>query len=202
MVNIMHISNIGYIDDKLHIQTKWTRYGKDHGYFYFTDSEGDDIKIRPSTVHFGIDESGNTMDRGDYLEYVFDLGKEGLDNISVKGYFVSSGKLIEGDWKVEFELESVGQEKEVSYDLDFGTWQLKDISVSEIGVTLLGTGKYDENQSPKIIINMSDGTMEEITSIYSFTNNKNIYLKAIADQPFDTTAIESISINGDVVIFE
>ena len=201
-IDFMHISNIGYIDDKLHIQTKWTRYGNDHGYFYFTDAEGNDLKIRPSTVHFGIDQSGNTMSRGDYLEYVFDLSGEDLDKTFMKGYFVSSGKLIEGDWEVEFELQSVGQERKTSIDLDFGTWQLKDISVSEIGVTLLGTGRYDDSQSPKIFINMSDGTIEEITFISSFTNNENIYLKALADQPFDTTMIESISINSNVIKLE
>ena len=117
------------------------------------------------------------MSRGDYLEYVFDLSGEDLDKTFMKGYFVSSGKLIEGDWEVEFELQSVGQERKTSIDLDFGTWQLKDISVSEIGVTLLGTGRYDDSQSPKIFINMSDGTIEEITFISSFTNNENIYLK-------------------------
>lgn len=201
-IDFMHISNIGYIDNKLHIQTKWTRYGKDHGYFYFTDSEGNNLQIYPSTVHFGIDELGNTMDRGDYLEYVFDLGREDLDNIGMKGYFVSSGKLIEGDWKVEFKLESVGQEKEVSYDIDFGSWQLNEIHVSEIGLTLLGRGKYDENQVPKIFINMSDGAKHEMNLISSFTKEEKIYLKALADQPMDTTMVESITINGDVVKFD
>lgn len=200
-IDFMHISNIGYIDDKLHIQTKWTRYGKDHGYFYFTDLEGNNLQIYPSTVRFGIDELGNTMDRGDYLEYVFDLSEEEVDNISMKGYFVSSGKLIEGDWKVEFELESVGQEKEVSYDIDFGTWQLNQIHVSEIGVTLLGRGIYDDKQLPKVFLNMSDGAKHEM-EFSSFTKEEKIYLKALADHPIDTTMVESININGDVVKFD
>lgn len=199
-IEFMHISNIGYIDDKFHIQTNWTGDGiDDHGTFYFTDAEGNDLNIYPSTVHFGIDESGNTIDRGDYIEYVFDLKGEDLDKIFMKGYFVSTGNPIEGDWEVEFELQSVGQERKISCDLDFGTWRLDSISVSEIGVTLLGTGKYDDNNLPEVIINMSDGTREEITSISSFTNHKKIYLKALADQPIDTRMVQSININGELV---
>lgn len=199
-IDFMHISNIGYIDENLHIQTNWTGDGiDDHGYFYFTDSEGNNLQILPSTVHFGIDELGNTIDRGDYIEYVFDLGEESLENITMKGYFVSSGKLIKGDWKVEFKLKSVGQEIKANCDLDFGTWRLDHLYVSEIGVTLLGTGKYDVSQEPKISINMSDGAMREMTFISSFTNEEKIYLKALTDQLVDTTMIESISINGDVV---
>ena len=199
-IEFMHISNIGYIDDKFHIQTKWTGEGiDDHGYFYFTDSNGTDLQVLPSTVHFGIDGSGNTMGRGDYIEYVFDLGETNLEDIDMKGYFVSSGKQIKGDWKVEFRLKSVGQEKKTSCDLDFGTWRLNHLYVSEIGVTLLGTGKYDDSQLPKIFINMSDGTIHEMTLVSSFTNNEKIYLKALTDQPIDTTMIESISINGNIV---
>jgi hypothetical protein len=64
---------------------------------------------------------------------------------------------------------------------------------------LLGTGKYDDSQLPKIFINMSDGTIHEMTLVSSFTNNEKIYLKALTDQPIDTTMIESISINGNIV---
>jgi hypothetical protein len=202
-IEFMYISNIGYIDDKLHIQTRWTGEGiDDHGYFYFTDTEGNDLQIRPSTVHFGIDELGNTMDRGDYIEYVFDLEGIDIEDIAMKGYFVSSGEQIKGNWEAKFKLQSVGQERKASCDLDFGTWQLNHLYASEIGVTLLGTGEYDVSQVPKIFINMSDGTMDEITFISSFTNNERIYLKAITDKPIDTTRIESISINGDIVKFE
>ena len=202
-IEFMYISNIGYIDDKLHIQTRWTGEGiDDHGYFYFTDTEGNDLQIRPSTVHFGIDELGNTMNRGDYIEYVFDLEGIDIEDIAMKGYFVSSGEQIKGNWEAKFKLQSVGQERKASCDLDFGTWQLNHLYASEIGVTLLGTGEYDVSQVPKIFINMSDGTMDEITFISSFTNNERIYLKAITDKPIDTTRIESISINGDIVKFE
>ena len=67
---------------------------------------------------------------------------------------------------------------------------------------MLGTGKYDDSQAPKIFINMSDGAMHEMTFISSFTNNEEIYLKALANQRVDTTMIESISIDGSVVKLE
>lgn len=202
-IDFMHISNIGYIDDRLHIQTKWTGEGvDDHGYFYFADDNGNDLQIRPSTVHFGIDESGNTMFRGDVIEYVFDLGELDLKDVEMNAFLVSSGKEITGDWKVEFKLKSVGEERKACSNIDFGKWKLNQISISEIGVTLLGTGEYDDNQVPSIVINMNDGTKHEMTSISSFTSNEKIYLKALTDQPVDTTMIESISINGDLIKLE
>ncbi|WFA08802.1 DUF4179 domain-containing protein [Tissierella sp. Yu-01] len=199
-IEFMYISNIGYIDDKLHILTHWVGEGiDDHGYFYFTDTEDNKLEIYPSTVHFGIDELGNTKDRGDYIEYVFDL--EGIDpeEVSLKGYFVSSGTYIEGDWKVKFKLQSINLDREAKCDLDFGTWQLNRIYVSKIGVTLLGTGEYDVNQTPEVIMNMSDGTVNEISYVSSFNNDEKIYIKALTDFPIDSSLVESISINGEAI---
>ncbi|WP_026895829.1 DUF4179 domain-containing protein [Clostridiisalibacter paucivorans] len=196
-IDFMHISNIGYIDDKLHIQTKWTGKGKDdHGYFYFADTEDNRLDINPSTIPFGIDESGNTKDRGEYLEYVFDLKGIDIKEVLLKGYFVSSGGYTEGDWRVKFKLQSVKPQKEARCKLDFGTWQVERIYISQLGVTLLGTGEYDDTQIPKVYVNMSDGTTEEIDFVTSFNREEKIFLKYIPNLPFDNTVVESLNING------
>ena len=199
-IDFMHISNIGYIDNKLHIQTKWVGDGiDDHGYFYFTDAENNALKLYPSTVHFGIDELGNTMDRGDYIEYVFDL--EGIDPKEefLKGKFVSSGRYTEGKWEIKFKLQSVNPEKETECKLDFGTWELDRIQVSQIGVTLLGMGEYDEENSPQIQINMTDGTTQDIELSTSFSQNEKISLKYLSNAPLDGTMVESVNINGELI---
>ncbi len=195
----MYISNIGYIGDKLHIQTKWVGNGKDdHGYFYFTDTENNKLDINPSTVHFGIDESGNTKDRGEYIEYFFDLKDIDTKEALLKGYFVSSDEYIKGDWKVKFKLQSVKEQKEARCKLDFGTWKGNHIYASQLGVTLLGTGEYDGNQL-KIHINMIDGTTRDVDFATSFDKEGKIYLKYLTKLPVDSTMIESLSINGKQV---
>mgnify|MGYP000880605852 CR=1 FL=1 len=202
-IDFMYISNIGYIDNKLHIQTKWVGDGiDDHGYFYFTDAENNALELYPSTVHFGIDESGNTMDRGDYIEYVFDL--KGIDpkEVFLKGYFVSSGKYIEGNWETKFKLQSVNPEKETECKLDFGTWELDRIQVSQIGVTLLGIGKYDEENNPQIQVNMTDGTAQKMELSTSFSQNEKINLKYLSNAPLDSTMIESVNVDGKLINFK
>lgn len=198
-IEFMYISNIGFIDDKLHILTHWIGEGKnDHGYFYFTDAEDNELNIRPSTVHFGIDEFGNTKDRGDYIEYAFDLGDVDPREISLKGYFVSSGLYTEGDWKTKFHLQSINPSKEIECNIDFGTWELNRISVSNIGVTLLGSGIYDENQAPEVVVHMIDGSSHKISLISAFSSEGKIYLKGLTDLPLDGRRVESISVNESV----
>ncbi|NMB27955.1 MAG: DUF4179 domain-containing protein [Tissierellia bacterium] len=199
-IDFMHISNIGYIDNKLHIQTKWVGDGiDDHGYFYFTDAEDNALDIYPSTVHFGIDELGNTKDRGDYIEYVFDL--EGIDpkEVFLRGYFESNGRYTEGDWKTKFKLQSVSPEKEAECNFDFGTWELDRIQVSQIGVTLLGIGQYDEMSNPQIQVNMTDGTTQDIELSTSFSQNEKISLKYLSNVPLDSTMVESVNLNGKLI---
>lgn len=199
-IDFMHISNIGYIDNNLHIQTKWIGDGiDDHGYFYFTDAENNALKLYPSTVHFGMDELGNTMDRGEYIEYVFDL--EGIDpkEVFLKGNFISSGRYTEGNWETKFKLQPVNPGKETECKLDFGTWELDRIEVSQIGVTLLGVGEYDEENSPQIQVNMTDGTIQEIELSTSFSQNEKISLKYLSNVPLDSTMVESVNINGKLI---
>lgn len=202
-IDFMHISNIGYIDNKLHIQTKWVGDGiDDHGYFYFTDAENNQLEIHPSTVHFGIDELGKTMDRGDYIEYVFDL--EGIDpkEVFLKGYFVSNERYTKGNWKTKFKLQSVNPEKEAECNLDFETWKLDCIQVSQIGVTLLGVGEYDEENSLQVQVNMIDGTEQEIELSTSFSQNEKISLKYLSNGPLDSKMVESVSVNGKLIKFD
>ena len=199
-IDFMYISNIGYIDDKLHIQTKWVGDGiDDHGYFYFTDTEDNVLELHPSTVSFGIDELGNTVDRGDYIEYVFNLEEVDPREVFLKGYFVSHRKYTEGNWKTKFKLKSVNPEKEAECKLDFGAWEINRIYVSKIGVTLLGSGKYDETQSPQTYINMSDGTTQEIGLVTAFSQDEKIHLKYLPKLPFDSTMVESLNVNGKLI---
>lgn len=201
-IDFMYITNIGYIDDMLHIQTKWTGEGKDdHGYFYFTDRENNRLDIYPSNIYFGIDELGNTKSRGQHQEYVYDMKDTDLENTLLKGYFVGSGSYTEGDWKVNFKLESATPQREKDIKMDFGDWKADSVQIAQLGITLFGTGEYDHTYAPEILMSMADGTKKQIELTTSFTEDEKITLKYIFDFSLDIEAVESISIDGIVVEF-
>lgn len=94
-IDFMYISNVGFIDGRLHIQTKWVGDGiDDHGYFYFVDALGNRIDNKPSNIYFGIDKSGNAKWGRDYVEYIFDVSDINLDKSKLMGHFVSHGNYI------------------------------------------------------------------------------------------------------------
>ena len=86
--------------------------------------------------------------------------------------------------------------------LDFGTWELDRIQVSQIGVTLLGIGKYDEENNPQIQVNMTDGTIQKMELSTSFSQNKKVNLKYLSNAPLDSTMIESVNVDGKLINFK
>jgi hypothetical protein len=54
-IDFMYISNIGFIDGRLHIQTKWVGDGiDDHGDLHFVDTAGNSIYMDSANIYFGI----------------------------------------------------------------------------------------------------------------------------------------------------
>ncbi|MEG1027554.1 MAG: hypothetical protein RSE07_02590 [Oscillospiraceae bacterium] len=97
------ISNIGYIDEKLHIQmrVKEKMTLNPHGYFYLIDSNGNKVKDDYSISY--RDNSNNTSI--DYDEFIFDVKKEELQNYNLYGSFFTAGINTKGNWQVTFSLE-------------------------------------------------------------------------------------------------
>ncbi|MFV0517558.1 MAG: hypothetical protein ACK5MV_09185 [Aminipila sp.] len=104
-VDGIDLTGIGYIENKLHIQTAVTdNLDKDnHGFFYLKDSSGNKIDCSYS---FSFVNQYEQPGRITYCNHVFDIPKSGISNYTLYGNFVTSGMITKGNWKVTFPLEN------------------------------------------------------------------------------------------------
>lgn len=95
------ITNIGVIDNKLHIQI----YFEDilsydnHGYIDLRNEAGN--KAEYDSISFWDDERV-----GSYDEIVYDLSPEDIGNYQAYGHFVTCKNITKGNWQVTFPLEN------------------------------------------------------------------------------------------------
>ena len=95
------ITNIGFIDNKLHIQI----YFEDilsydnHGYIDLLDEAGN--KAENYSISFWDDEKV-----GSYDEIVYDISPEDIESYQAYGYFVTCKNRTKGNWQVTFPLEN------------------------------------------------------------------------------------------------
>jgi hypothetical protein len=200
-IDFMYISNMGYIDGRLHIQTKWSEDNiDDHGYFYLDNIN--DEKIYPGNIYYGVTESGTPENARGYVEYIFDVQNLDLENTNLKGYFVSNGNYITGNWKVSFKMQSVDEEKSLPCNINLDSLQINNISISPLGVTLTGTGDEKGNENIDVAVNMNDGSVRKLDSVISRRENDKIKIKFTSDLPLYVSMVDSIDINGTKVELE
>ena len=201
-IDFMYISNIGYIDDYLHIQTIWIGDGvDDHGYLYFVDSLGNKIDIEQSNIYFGTDELGNTQYGREYVEYIYDMKNINLNEVKLKGYFVSNKNYTTGNWKTTFKIQSTKEEMERECNIKFDTWIANKISLSPMGITLVGRGEGNNLQEITASVNMKDGSVQTLDSMRNFSEDGEIKFKMISSLPLDISMVESIAVNGTLINF-
>lgn len=199
-IEFMHISNLGFIDNRLHIQTKWTGDNvDDHGYFYFMDASGD--KIHASNIYFESAEVGKTNDRNEYIEYIFDVDQLDLDKLKLMGDFVYGSNYTIGNWSTTFKIQSVSEEKNMNFSKDFGTWTANRITVTPLGVTVYGEGEVNHSNEIVVSAKMNDGSVQTFDSMTSFSENEKVKAKFISSLPLDISKIESINIDGIEIDF-
>ncbi|WP_084780398.1 hypothetical protein [Bacillus massilinigeriensis] len=194
-IKFMHISNIGIIDSRLHIQTKWNKDNiDDHGYFYLVDPSGNEIQS--SSIYFEIDDSDQTKNEQRIVEYVFDIDNVDLNKQKLTGDFVTNGSYTTGNWNTTFKIESISEEKKLDFNKDFGSWVANSVTVSPLGVTLYGNGEF--NNSDKIVasVTMKDGSVQILDSLMSFSEKEKVTVKFLSSLPLDISNIETVNING------
>ncbi|WP_129600385.1 DUF4179 domain-containing protein [Anaerophilus nitritogenes] len=199
-IDFVYISNIGYIDGKLHIQTKWVGDGvDDHGYFYFVDDLGNEIDIKSANIHFGTDEVGNTKYGSDYIEYIFDVEDIDVDKLKLMGYFVTKGNYVEGNWETTFKIQSVGKKKEKDCNVQLDNGVINRICLSTMGITLLGRGESEDLDNITVSVNMIDGSVQTFDSMMSYSENKDMKIKFVSSEPLDISKVQSIMINDTII---
>lgn len=199
-IGFMNISNIGKIDNRLHIQAHWIgNYIDTHGYFYFINDLGHEI--HPSTINFGMDTKGNTVYGHDYTEYIFDLDSVNLDKQELLGYFVSNGEYTTGNWDTTFKIQSVNEEINSEFHKEFGTWDSDSVSISPLGVTIYGNGNLNNSTHANIDvgIKMKDGSIQTLNSVTSFSENEEVTVKFLSPLPLELSKVNAININGSEI---
>ena len=95
------ITNIGFIDNKLHIQIYFENILSydNHGYIDLWDEAGN--KAECYSISFWDDEQV-----GSYDEIVYDISPEDIQNYQAYGYFVTCKNRTRGNWQVTFPLEN------------------------------------------------------------------------------------------------
>ncbi|WP_053956430.1 DUF4179 domain-containing protein [Inediibacterium massiliense] len=199
-IDFVHISNIGYIDGKLHIQTKCIGDGiDDHGYMYFADSLGNQIDMKSANIHFGTDPEGNTKYGSDYIEYIFDMGDIEVDKLKLMGYFVSNGNYVEGNWETTFKIQSVGETKEKDCNIQLDNGRINRICLSPMGITLLGRGESEDVDDITVSAKMTDGSIQTFDSMMSYSEDEEIKLKFVSFLPLDISKVQYIMINDTII---
>ena len=201
-IDFAYISNVGLIDGRLHVQTKWTGDGiDDHGDIHLVDSTGNAICTNSANIYFGIDKSGRSKYGRDYVEYIFDISNLDLDDLKLMGNFVSHGNYITGNWKATFKIQSVGEELQADCNIKHGTLNINNIKVSPLGVTLVGRGEFNKSVTVPTSIKMTDGSVREMEPGICYSDSGKTRLKYISALPLDISGIESVVINGTDINF-
>jgi len=203
-IDFMYISNMGFINGRLHIQTKWTGNGvDDHGYLYLVDAFGERIDTRGANISFDVDMSGNTSYGNVFEEYIYDISNIDLDEVSLLGYLVKNNNFTTGSWRTTFRMESVVEERQQDCMINFNDWIATKISVSPIGITIEGKdiGEDHSFNGTSIYINMADGEVYNFNSVISYQEEDVSKLKYSSPLPLDVSKVESVNINGTIVSF-
>lgn len=96
------ITAIGFIDEKLWIQTYYTNILEtdNHGYLTLKDSDGNQLSCSASVSFWDEERCGS------YKEEIFSISADELNNYTLYGDFWTCNSLTEGNWQVTFPLES------------------------------------------------------------------------------------------------
>lgn len=207
-IDFVTISNIGFVDGKLHIQTKWTKSFDNHGELRILDEKGmigdeaagnaisydnlyfmtkEDIESEPdhATMHW---ESSK------HIEYVYDVGSvEELAGYHLWGRFVKDGIFIDGNWKVNFRMSDI--EKTNMLTINDLKGMGESVEISPFGIYIKGyRGNYDE---ANITIMLKDGNILEYSDFSSdISGDGSSYDLYIAfGEGFDVNEIASVSLD-------
>ncbi|WP_145148173.1 DUF4179 domain-containing protein [Paenibacillus xylanexedens] len=200
-IDWMHISNIGFVEGKLHIQINPNNeIGEyNHGYFYFTDEQGQKLDIPEYSISYGHYMKGQVRFGGDYIEYVYDLSSvDQLDKLRLQGSFTSISEVVQGNWKTTFNLGQNGLSRTGNIQLDANGGLQASVTLSSIGVTLKGEALSKIRvEDLSIEVHLKDGT--KLSDASGFLQLDQDLIKWISPTTIPVNDVSSLLINGEKV---
>ncbi|WP_336758393.1 hypothetical protein [Paenibacillus sp. USHLN196] len=203
-IDWMHISNIGFVEGKLHIQINPdNEIGEyNHGYFYFTDEQGQKLDIPEYSVSYGHYMKDGVGYGGDYEEFVYDLSAvDDLDKLRLQGSFTSISEVVQGKWKTTFNLSQHALSKVGNTRLNaYGGLQVN-VTVSAVGVTLTGEALSKiRMEDLSIEVHMKDGT--SLNAASGFLQLEQDVIKWISPTTIPVNDVSYLLLNGQKVILQ
>ncbi|WP_433581147.1 hypothetical protein [Paenibacillus amylolyticus] len=203
-IDWMHISNMGFVDGKLHIQINPdNEIGEyNHGYFYFTDEQGKKLDIPEYSISYGHYMKGQVRFGGDYIEHVYDLSTvDQLDKLRLQGSFTSISEVVKGNWKTTFNLSENGLSKTGNVQLDANGASRANVSLSAVGVTLTGEALSKIRvEDLSIEVHLKDGT--KLSGASGFLQLDQDLIKWISPKTIPVNDVSYLLINGEKVTLQ
>lgn len=200
-LNFVRLSNIGFIDNKLHIQLEWREDNiDDHGFVYLVNNLEEKVDHYFGSISFGVNQENNLVYGRNLDEYVFDVSPDELHQFKLQGYFVYNGQYTEGDWRVKFKLDSTTEEIKQAVDLTFDETFINEINISALGVTLRGTGAEESLQVKVLLDNGESLESDAIVSLRDNTvDNSEFVIKMLFPGLLEVSKIKMIQINDKYI---
>lgn len=203
ITDFVSVSNIGFIDGRLHIQTKWKKSFDNHGWFALSEkdksfSEENTVSYEMQYIHTEEDKktSGNNY-FVKHIEYAFDISPEDLDRYELWANLTEDGEFIEDKWKVDFRLAK-SDRLELIDNLENIA---EKVEISNIGLYI---EKYQGNpEDCTVSVKMKDNS---VFNISTFTNNESENysntewsLSTVLGSYIDINEISSVTMNGKII---
>lgn len=213
-VDMFSISNIGFVDGLLHIQTKamLDDTALVDGYYInakFINSEKEVIYDSAASIHFkndrkyGYYESNREDPRDRYTEIIYDsiTNPEQLNDLSLVIDYMKSPKITEASWEFSFMIpEKVTTEFHVDSEIHINGKKLNIdmVSLSPIGITvhLLKDISDNYNHSDVVYVEYVDGTIIELSqsSIHTYESESTLIF---GGHIIEIENVQSIIINDE-----
>ncbi|MCP1184685.1 hypothetical protein [Paenibacillus sp. 1781tsa1] len=203
-IDWMHISNMGFVERKLHIQINPNNeIGEyNHGYFYFTDEQGQKLDIPQYSISYGHYMKDGVGYGGDYEEFVYDLSAvDNLDKLRLQGSFTSISEVVRGNWKTTFNLSENGLSKTGNVQLDANGASQANVTLSVVGVTLTGEVLSKiRMEDLSIEVHLKDGT--KLSGASGFLQLDQDLIKWISTKTIPVNDVSYLLINGEKVTLQ
>lgn len=194
-IDFAHISNIGYIDERLHVQMKWDASVDNHGGLYLLDASGE--KLYASNISFGIDEAGNTIYGNEYSEYIFNVDASQITHYTLHGFFVKNNNYTEGNWTTTFKLEAVDDTKKVVQHVKLDEATLDEVIIQKMGITI--TGHTDFTDKINVEMLMLDGSKIPYNHRVVQETDGTWRAKYFPNTPVEMKNMKELRINSEVI---
>lgn len=112
-------------------------------------------------------------------------------------------RFVEGKWESTFKLEAVEKSKQLNCSINIDHARINNVSISLLGITLLGieNGEIEESLLKGLDVSVTtlDGSTEIFTSVVRYDQDGEFKIKYMSAKPVDMENIKELSINGNVL---